>query len=132
MFEDEENPHKKALALDKKRNDVKIEIVDGRVKVQVNLKLGLRELRTDSVGEVITLRKKENTFLSDGQLKGAEKQATDAVYSAFAKSVESKCDFLGIKNSLSAKYGKDFEKKLSTSEGFWDSIDFCVTVNCQG
>lgn len=132
VFEDEEYLNQKGLVLDKKQNDVKIEIKNGRVEVKVSLRLGIRELRTDSVGEVITLRRKENSLLSPAQIKGAKKQATEAVYSAFQKSVDTQCDFLGIKNSLYAKYGKEYEKNFNSEDDFWQKIDFTVLTECQG
>jgi len=132
VFEDEEHLNQKGLVLDKKQNDVKIEIKNGRVEVKVSLRLGIRELRTDSVGEVITLRRKENSLLSPAQIKGAKKQATEAVYSAFQKSVDTQCDFLGIKNSLYAKYGKEYEKNFNSEDDFWQKIDFTVLTECQG
>lgn len=131
VFVDEENPNQKALALDKKRVKRAIEISSGKVLVKIELNLGLRELRTDSVGEVITLRRKENSLLSEGQKQGAERQATEAVKKAFAKSTETKCDFFGIKNALYAKYGEEYIDELEGGD-FWGNLKLVAVTECDG
>ena len=132
VFSDVKNPNTKAFGLDKKTNDKEIKIQDGRLKIKVTLKLGLKELLTDSVGEVIALRRKETSSIDDQTLLGIKQQVEECLTSVLNKSIETQCDFLGIKNNLFANYGKDCKQILDDNQAFWQNIDFEMEVSCEG
>jgi len=132
VFDDVKTPNSKAFGLDKKSNDRELKIQNGRIKIKLTLKLGLKQLLTDSVGEVIALRRKETSSIDKESLLGIKDQVEGCLTSVLNKSIQTQCDFLGIKNILFANYGKDCKQILEDGQGFWQKIDFEMDVTCEG
>ena len=132
VFDDVKNPSVKAFGLDKKTNSKDVKIQDGRIKIKVTLKLGLKELLTDSVGEVIALRRKETSSIPEETLEGIKQQVEHSLNSALTKAIQTQCDFLGIKNLLFANYGKECYGLIKSDKDFWQNIDFETDITCNG
>ena len=132
VFDDVKNPSVKAFGLDKKTNSKDVKIQDGRIKIKVTLKLGLKELLTDSVGEVIALRRKETSSIPKETLEGIKQQVEHSLNSALTKAIQTQCDFLGIKNLLFASYGKECYALIKSDKDFWQNIDFETDITCNG
>lgn len=134
-FVDRTNPQKSALGLDTKRVKREIEFREGKVVVRLDVFLGIKPLLTDTVGEVFSLKLKETSQLNDLQKKGVREDAKNAILLAFDKCAQTDCDFLGVKNALYAKYGKDYDsiiKQTGEGKSFWNNVILETKIKCEG
>ena len=105
----------------------------GGVAVKVEIKIKIKEMATDTTGDVSPLLPKLAAELPPSVKREAERQAAVFVRKIFDACLKYDCDILKIRDNVYAKYGqKAAEAILKEGEDFWNSVKLDVTVKAEG
>ena len=124
---------KYALGVVNQHNKTEYVAEKGGVAVKVEIKIKIKEMATDTTGDVSPLLPKLAAELPPLVKKEAERQAAVFVRKIFDACAKYDCDILKIRDNVYAKYGQKAATAISKEgEDFWNSVKLDVTVKAEG
>lgn len=116
------------LGMVSKSVSIDYSLKDNEVYAQINLKIELKKVKTDSNGTVLELVHKKKPEVSDRMRQEVIKEIETCITNLYKESKQLNSDFLLITNDLYKKHYKDYNEFIESGNSVIDNINLVFNI----